>query len=87
MTRLALAALACVFSHAADYTALDRYVAAKTEAYRHSLVRTIPTNGATIYQLELTSQTWLTTAEVDKPEWKHWLTIVRPDRLTSQLPE
>ena len=25
------------------------------------------------------SQRWLSTAEVDKPEWRHWLTIIKPD--------
>src|ERR1035441_3853331 len=31
----------------------------------------------------MTSQAWLTTNEVDRPVWKHWLIIVRPDKLTS----
>ena len=28
--------------------------------------------------LELTSQQWLTAAEVDRPLWKHWLVVYRP---------
>ena len=32
--------------------------------------------------LELTSQTWLTEKEVDKPVWKHWLTVIVPDHVT-----
>ena len=35
--------------------------------------------GTPAYLLELVSQRWLTTAEVDKPEWRHWLTIIKPD--------
>ena len=27
----------------------------------------------------MTSQTWLTEKEVDKPVWKHWLTVIVPD--------
>jgi PhoPQ-activated pathogenicity-related protein len=37
----------------------------------------------TIYQLGLVSQTWLTTADVDRPEWHHWLTIFKPDQTTT----
>jgi PhoPQ-activated pathogenicity-related protein len=32
--------------------------------------------------LEMVSQTWLTSKEVDKPVWKHWLTVVVPDKVT-----
>ena len=28
-------------------------------------------------------QSWLSEREVDKPVWKHWLTIIKPDRLAS----
>ena len=37
----------------------------------------------TTYILEMTSQAWLTTNEVDRPIWKHWMTIVRPDAVAS----
>lgn len=80
--------LSCLFFvstvFAADYTALDRYVAAPDAAYKYSLVRTVPSIGATIYQLEVVSQNWLTTAEVDRPEWHHFVNIARPARVTSQ---
>ena len=29
----------------------------------------------------MTSQSWLTTNEVDRPLWKHWLTVIRPDEV------
>ena len=31
----------------------------------------------------MTSQTWRTAAEVDRPEWKHYLTVIRPDTVES----
>ena len=31
----------------------------------------------------MTSQAWLTTNEVDRPVWKHWMIIVRPDDVAS----
>ncbi|HVY69557.1 MAG TPA: PhoPQ-activated pathogenicity-related family protein, partial [Verrucomicrobiae bacterium] len=37
----------------------------------------------TTYILEMTSQAWLTTNEVDRVLWKHWLTIVKPDQATN----
>jgi PhoPQ-activated pathogenicity-related protein len=68
---------------AADYTALDRYVAAADSSYQYSLTRTVPLPGATAYQLNMVSQTWRSAAEVDRPEWRHWVTIIKPDRLTT----
>lgn len=73
--------LLCAF--AADYTALDRYVAAPDSSFHYTLNRTVNYAGITAYQLDMVSQTWLTTAEVDRPEWRHWVTIYKPDQLTT----
>ena len=64
-------------------TALDEYVAAPDSHYAFRLVNTQPGAGQTTFMLELTSQAWLTTNEVDRPVWKHWLNIVRPEKVTS----
>jgi len=64
-------------------TALDAYVAAPDMNYSYHLVSTVPGKGQTTYVLEMTSQAWLTTNEVDRPVWKHWMIIVKPDRVTS----
>ena len=29
------------------------------------------------------SQTWLTAALVDRPQWQHWVTIIVPDQVTT----
>ncbi len=63
----------------ATETALDRYVKAPDDAFRFSVVATRPGEGHTAYLLEMVSQRWLTAAEVDRPEWRHWLTIIKPD--------
>jgi PhoPQ-activated pathogenicity-related protein len=60
-------------------TALDHYVHAPDASYSYELVETTKREGATIHRLEMTSQTWRTEAEVDRPEWVHWLTIIRPE--------
>lgn len=62
-------------------TALDRYVAAPDPSYHFDLAKTIDGKGYRAFVLDLTSQTWLTTKEVDRPVWKHWLTIVEPTNL------
>ncbi len=63
---------------AGEQTALDRYVAAPDPSYSFQLVSVHDDGGVKTFVLEMTSQTWLTEKEVDKPVWKHWLTIVVP---------
>jgi PhoPQ-activated pathogenicity-related protein len=74
-----LAVLVLVWSAAAQ-TALDRYVVAPDTNYRYQLVSTTPGNGYTVYVLDMASQKWLGDNDTDRPVWKHWLTIVRPDK-------
>jgi PhoPQ-activated pathogenicity-related protein len=61
-------------------TALDDYVYKEDPAYGWKLVDTLKGGGATTYVLEMTSQSWRTQSEVDRPVWKHWLTIVIPEK-------
>ncbi len=66
-------------------TALDRYVAAPDSHYKYEIVKTVPGKGYTLYVVDLTSQQWRTEKEVDHPIWKHWLTIVKPDEVKSNI--
>jgi PhoPQ-activated pathogenicity-related protein len=72
-------------------TPLDRFVAAPDSYYGYRLVhteageRTVFGAGYHAYVLELTSQRWRTRAEVDRPIWKHWLTIVEPRRVRTDV--
>lgn len=68
---------------AAKLTALDRYIAKPDTNYNYKLVKTVPGPGQTTFVLEMISQAWLTTNEVNQPVWKHWLTIVKPDEVTT----
>lgn len=70
---LALPWVAC-----AQSSALDRYVNARDSVYGWKLVRTEKSVGYSFHVLELTSQTWRSGKEVDRPVWKHWLTLVTP---------
>ncbi len=67
----------------AEETALDRYVAAPDPNYNYQLINTVKGDGYAAAILEMTSQQWRTAAEVDRPIWKHWLTIVRPQTVTT----
>jgi PhoPQ-activated pathogenicity-related protein len=79
---LMMAAAPAVFAQSAEEeTALDRYVAQRDPVYSWKLVSTIPGAGYRTHVLELTSQTWRSERDVDRPVWKHWLTIVQPDHV------
>ena len=82
LTLLATCLLACPVA-AAGLTALDRYVAAPDTNFSYRLVNTISATGYTTFVLEMQSQAWLTTNEVNQPVWRHWLTIVKPDEVRS----
>ncbi|MCU1238981.1 MAG: PhoPQ-activated pathogenicity-related protein [Candidatus Solibacter sp.] len=81
LTRRAALALLFSFTALAADTALDRYVKKPDPAYKYEIVNTVKGEGFTTYIVDLTSQAWRTPAEVNRPVWKHWLTIVKPDRV------
>jgi PhoPQ-activated pathogenicity-related protein len=62
-----------------EKTALDAYVAKPDPAYKWELKATYPGDGQTTYVLEMTSQTWRSETDVDRPVWTHWMTVVKPD--------
>jgi PhoPQ-activated pathogenicity-related protein len=65
----------------ATTTALDRYVAQPDPAYTWKMAVSLRDESATGYAIKLTSQTWLTTNEVNRTHWDHWLLVVKPDNL------
>ncbi|HXK07053.1 MAG TPA: PhoPQ-activated pathogenicity-related family protein [Verrucomicrobiae bacterium] len=78
---LALALASFAADHAKQ-TPLDTFIHAPDAAFRYELAKTIPGEGYTAYVLDLTSQTWPPGAELtDHPVWKHWLTVIKPDRV------
>lgn len=64
-------------------TALDRYVYKPDANYAFKLANSVKAEGYTAYVIEMTSQQWRTPEEVDRPIWKHWLTIIQPDKVSS----
>jgi len=68
-----------------ERTALDRYVKAPDTNYSFRLASTVKGDGYTAYMIDMVSQAWLTTNEVARPLWQHWLTLVKPDKVTSDI--
>jgi PhoPQ-activated pathogenicity-related protein len=66
---------------AGNQTSLDRYIATPDPSYRYELANVTKIDGATLYVLDMTSQTWRSSAEVDRTEWRHWVTIIKPDQV------
>ncbi len=62
-------------------TALDDYIAKPDSTYQWKLASKKVGPDVTTYVLELTSQTWRSQPEVDRPVWKHWLTIHKPAKV------
>lgn len=83
MTALRLAALPLLVAVSAwgAETALDRYVKKADATYKYEVVNTIRGEGYTAYVIDLTSQTWRQPSEVTRTVWKHWLTVVKPERI------
>lgn len=80
---IALLISTSAFTARAQETFLDKYIAKPDPAYSWKLVNTIAGQGCTGYVLQLTSQTWRSEKEVDRPVWTHWLTIVKPNGTAS----
>ena len=66
-------------------TALDRYVAAPDPSFAWKVVRETAVEGGTTTLLHMTSQRWLTEQEVERPLWTHWINVVRPSKVTSDI--
>lgn len=64
----------------ATLTALDRYVAKPDPAFTWRKAAEVRLEGAVAYTLDMVSQQWLTPAEVNRTEWRHWVQIVKPDQ-------
>ncbi len=62
-------------------TALDRYVAQPDAAFRWKVAASTNLGRSQVTVIDLTSQNWLTTNEVNRTLWKHWLTVARPKDL------
>ena len=84
---LALALQSLAFAQASapatELTALDKYVAAPDPSYKYEVINKIPGKGYTTFIIDMTSQTWRSTSEVDRNVWRHWMIMIKPDEVKS----
>ena len=76
------------FSAAADLpaeTAIDRYVNQPDDSYRWEVVSETTSGGMKTVVVDFVSQTWRTSADVDRPEWQHWLTLAIPEKIGTDI--
>ena len=83
LTGLACALMVPVGGLRAEETALDRYVKKPDNTYAWKVVNKVEAAGTTQFVVELVSQTWRNSAEVNRPVWKHWLVITKPNNAKS----
>lgn len=64
-------------------TPLDAYVHAPDPAYKWEEVKRIDGPQSQTVVIKLTSQQWRTERDVNRPVWDHWLTVVKPAKVTT----
>jgi len=80
--------LFCSISNAAEglkLTALDHYVAAPDSHYKYSVIDTVQGEGYKTFIVDMTSQQWLTEAEVNLPIWEHFMVVTVPEEVVSDI--
>lgn len=87
----ALAASAASSASAAELprrTAIDDYVQAPDDSYSWQVVSTKEhaEEEITTVVVNMVSQTWLSSSDVDRTEWQHWLTLTIPARIVADVP-
>ena len=64
-----------------DAFALAEYVAFDDGEFKWEKVSDFKMDGATVHHLRMTSQRWRSDVEVDRPIWKHWVSVAVPDKV------
>ncbi len=76
-------ALACGAAELPQRTALDAYIAQPDDSYSWRIVASRKAGDIDTLIVDLISQHWLTAEDVDRAEWRHWLTLSIPKAAAS----
>ena len=68
-----------------ENTPIDEYVAQLDASYKWTVVDRRSEDGVTTVTIDLTSQTWLDSEQVNQPEWRHWLILSIPKNVRSDI--
>lgn len=81
----ALAIPALLLAQGEKVTALDRYVKTPDPSYKWEVAKTYAGAGYTTFVIDMTSQTWKPPVLPDQSTWRHWLIVVKPDVVKSDV--
>lgn len=70
---------------ARELNPLESYVLSEDDSYQLKMLRHGDGSNFFVNQYELTSQRWLTDKEVDRPLWKHSLSVIVPHNANSDI--
>lgn len=88
-TTLAIAiaglSLSTAAAELAQRTLLDDYVEQADDSHAWQIAATKDVDGTRIVVVDMVSQHWLTEAEVDRTEWRHWLRLSIPPKVTTDI--
>lgn len=66
-------------------TPLDDYVRKPDNSYSWKIASTKEADGVKTIVVDMVSQNWRTKADVDRTEWRHWLTVSIPQQAKSEI--
>ena len=66
-------------------TALDDYIQKPDDSYSWKIDSTRNADGVKTIIVDMVSQNWRTKQDVDRTEWRHWLTVSIPEQATSDI--
>lgn len=66
-------------------TALEDYVRKADDCFQWKVVSTRQAAGLNLAVIELTSQTWRASDEVNQTQWRHWMTFAYPAKPRSEI--
>lgn len=66
-------------------TALDDYIQKPDDSYSWKIASTKNADGIKTIIVDMVSQNWRTKQDVDRTEWRHWLTVSIPQQANSDI--
>ena len=66
-------------------TALDDYIQKPDDSYSWKIASIKEADGIKTIIIDMVSQNWRTKTDVDRTEWRHWLTVSIPQQATSDI--
>ncbi|MCA9077654.1 MAG: PhoPQ-activated pathogenicity-related family protein [Planctomycetaceae bacterium] len=81
---LLTALLIQISSTSAGETGFDRYVNAPDDSYQWNVVSSTSHDTHQFVVIDMVSQTWRTTQDVNRTKWQHWIRLTVPHELKSE---